>query len=181
MADLFAKLDPRFANALRGLLSEAQGRITLTDGYRTRAQQEDVYRRKPNLAAPPGHSLHEYGLAADLGGDTGLAHRLGPKYGIHFPVKGEDWHAQLIGGPDPRRGRAATAGTGGGIMAAATTTRRPTMVAQNPEIPVPTTAPATFNDVLAYLNRNRPLITNPNDEPTVDNINPMDAIRPGWG
>jgi len=38
----------------------------LTDGFRTYAQQEDAYKRKPDKARPPGTSQHEVGRAADL-------------------------------------------------------------------------------------------------------------------
>ena len=34
--------------------------------YRTYQQQADLYKRKPGVAAPPGHSLHQQGLAIDL-------------------------------------------------------------------------------------------------------------------
>jgi hypothetical protein len=62
-------------------------------------------------ANPPGESNHEYAeevngetvpasLAVDLtdsrGDNFALAHRLGPTYGIHFPIPSERWHAQPI-------------------------------------------------------------------------------------
>lgn len=37
----------------------------ISQGYRSYAQQVDAYRRKPDLAASPGHSLHQLGLAMD--------------------------------------------------------------------------------------------------------------------
>jgi hypothetical protein len=40
--------------------------IPITDSTRTRAQQADCYRRKPDLCAPPGKSMHERGLAIDV-------------------------------------------------------------------------------------------------------------------
>jgi hypothetical protein len=40
--------------------------IPVTDSTRTRAQQADCYRRKPDLCAPPGRSMHERGLAIDV-------------------------------------------------------------------------------------------------------------------
>lgn len=54
------------AQALNGWLEQGGRPVSLTDGYRTRAQQEDLYRRKPGLAAPPGRSFHEKGLAIDV-------------------------------------------------------------------------------------------------------------------
>lgn len=40
--------------------------VKVTDGYRTREQQERAYAAKPGLAARPGTSLHERGLAVDI-------------------------------------------------------------------------------------------------------------------
>lgn len=42
--------------------------MCVTDSYRTFAQQVDLYRRKPSLAAVPGTSNHGWGLAVDLCG-----------------------------------------------------------------------------------------------------------------
>jgi hypothetical protein len=40
--------------------------IAITTAYRTEAQQAALYRDKPGLAAPPGSSYHERGLAIDI-------------------------------------------------------------------------------------------------------------------
>jgi len=40
--------------------------IPLTSSYRSYAQQAALYAAKPNVAAPPGTSLHERGLAIDV-------------------------------------------------------------------------------------------------------------------
>jgi hypothetical protein len=42
--------------------------ICITDSYRSRAGQEDVFRHKPGLAATPGTSNHGWGVATDLCG-----------------------------------------------------------------------------------------------------------------
>jgi hypothetical protein len=42
--------------------------ISVTDSYRTLAEQIDVKSRKPGLAAKPGTSRHGLGIAVDLGG-----------------------------------------------------------------------------------------------------------------
>jgi hypothetical protein len=51
--------------------------------------------------AKPGQSKHETGEAVDLGfrteADKQYAHANAAAYGIHFPVSGEDWHAEAIG------------------------------------------------------------------------------------
>lgn len=69
--------------------------------YRTRQQQAQLYQQylngNGNLAAPPGHSMHEKGLAFDISSAWLQAHpgaeqmlqRLGG-----FPVQGEPWHWQ---------------------------------------------------------------------------------------
>jgi D-alanyl-D-alanine dipeptidase len=44
--------------------------IQVTDSYRSHAQQAAAYARKPGLAAPPGSSYHERGLAIDVDGDA---------------------------------------------------------------------------------------------------------------
>lgn len=41
--------------------------LCVTDSYRSYAAQVSVYRRKPQLAAVPGTSLHGLGIAVDLG------------------------------------------------------------------------------------------------------------------
>jgi len=44
--------------------------IRVTDSYRSHAQQAAAYANKPGLAAPPGSSYHERGLAIDVDGDA---------------------------------------------------------------------------------------------------------------
>ncbi len=90
--------------------------LKITDGFRTTAQQADVYARKPNLAVPPGHSQHEKGLAVDVDNaqvplleQTGLLE----KYGFTRPAlagKGETWHLEL--GPQGGGLRHTSAGNG---------------------------------------------------------------------
>ena len=69
--------------------------------YRTRAEQQALYNAYKNgtgnLAAPPGHSMHEQGLAFDiasswLNSHPGALHMLNRLGG--FPVSGEPWHWQ---------------------------------------------------------------------------------------
>jgi hypothetical protein len=40
--------------------------VFVTDSFRTYAQQADLYKRKPNLAAKPGTSGHEKGICVDI-------------------------------------------------------------------------------------------------------------------
>lgn len=70
----FRNLDPQFAPWARWLYDVAQYyglRPRVTSGFRSRAEQARLYAayqrgetRYP--AAPPGYSLHEYGLAIDM-------------------------------------------------------------------------------------------------------------------
>lgn len=92
-----------FRMALAGLLAEADGRVQIGNAWRSPKEQQRLYDRWIHhvpgqaRAAKPGTSNHEWGLAADIVGDKPLAHRLAPKYGLHFPVPGEDWHIEKIG------------------------------------------------------------------------------------
>lgn len=67
----------------------------VTDSYRTYEQQADLYRRKPGLAAPPGSSLHEKGLAIDWGWATQypeLIRLLEAAGWNRFDPQKEPWH-----------------------------------------------------------------------------------------
>jgi hypothetical protein len=80
--------------------------IVVTGAYRSEAQQADLYRRKPGLAAPPGSSYHERGLAIDIntsaygGTDSPQFHRVVEvleSLGWHFfSPSGEPWHASYL-------------------------------------------------------------------------------------
>ena len=99
------------ASAIQRLIAEAPFRIGISSGFRTRAQQQALYNRykagKGALAAAPGRSNHEHGNAVDLDYPDDPAQRRAAvqwvrqnaaRFGIHFPVRGEDWHAELIDG-----------------------------------------------------------------------------------
>ena len=100
-------------NALSRFHQRVKGRqICVTDSYRTYAEQVDVYRRKPALAAVPGTSRHGWGIALDLG--CGIqsfgtpAYRwmktYGPRFGWVHPrwaepsgSMPEPWHWEFVG------------------------------------------------------------------------------------
>lgn len=90
-------LEPWFLTRLACLADRVPG-IWVVSGFRTRAEQARLHREKPGLAAPPGRSMHELGLAADLGfGSAGVraeAHRAAPMCGLDFPVPHEPWHIE---------------------------------------------------------------------------------------
>lgn len=82
------------------IYEESGGRIGVTThgGFRDRAQQERMYQdylNGGNLAAKPGHSMHERGLAVDFdvaGDDYGYLASIATKYGLINSVDGEPWH-----------------------------------------------------------------------------------------
>lgn len=65
----------------------------ISQGYRSYDQQVAAYRNKPNLAAPPGRSLHQLGLAMDTTGLPGaLSNWLLDNGWYQFNAQKEPWH-----------------------------------------------------------------------------------------
>jgi len=101
-------LDPLVDRALDKLLSAAAGRVTLSSGWRSPQRQSmlwsEALRRygSPEVAddwvARPGTSMHERGLAVDLGGDVEHAAELVRQLGLplHRPLAHEPWHFELV-------------------------------------------------------------------------------------
>jgi len=97
-------LDPTVLQMLTGMIEE-YGEITgkkviITDGFRSYQEQARLYAKDSNKAAPPGRSLHEFGLAVDIDrrnlnemDSLGLMR----KYGFTRPVGGEPWHIEPAG------------------------------------------------------------------------------------
>ena len=87
--------------------------VKVGSGFRTYQEQAALYVSKPGLAAPPGHSHHEHGLAADLERERGGS--LSPaqieymrahasEFGLGIPMgelrpghKYEPWHVEPLG------------------------------------------------------------------------------------
>ena len=92
-----AGLDPSFALRLGCLFDRVPG-LRVVSGFRTREEQARLYLARPHLAAPPGSSNHELGLAADLGFADGRArleaHAEAPRCGLVFPIAYEPWHVE---------------------------------------------------------------------------------------
>jgi hypothetical protein len=102
-----ARLNSRFRKDFEAMAADYElqtgEKIQVTDGYRSFASQVDVKRRKPNLAATPGTSMHGFGLAIDASSDQmDKAARLGllQKHGFYRPMMGqgggkyEPWHIE---------------------------------------------------------------------------------------
>ena len=93
-------LQPFFAARLSCLFAAVPG-LWIVSGFRTRAEQAELFEQKPGLAAPPGSSNHELGLAADLGYPSEAAelsaHQSAAGCGLEFPVPYEPWHVEPIG------------------------------------------------------------------------------------
>jgi hypothetical protein len=99
-------LQPWFRARVELFLADPEARaagVWVQSAVRSRQEQERLYAAYlagGALAARPGTSNHERGLAADLatpGGQTGRLHPLGRRYGLVFPIRSEPWHAE----PDP--------------------------------------------------------------------------------
>lgn len=100
-------MTPEFRRQLLALVAASKGRITLVSGYRSPEQQASLFNAAiqkygseaaaRKMVAPPGHSNHNKGIAADLGGDLELAHQLAPQFGLYFPMPWEKWHIEPAG------------------------------------------------------------------------------------
>jgi hypothetical protein len=98
-------LDPTFLTRLKGLAiafhAKTGKRLQVDQGFRTFAQQDALFKRLgAGLAARPGTSLHEKGIAADIGTEQGNElESLGllKQHGFTRPVRGEPWHIEAAG------------------------------------------------------------------------------------
>lgn len=75
--------------------------FSVVSGFRSHAEQARLHALKPRLAARPGRSNHERGLAADLKfvsrESAPWLHRNASKYGLRFPMSYEPWHIEPAG------------------------------------------------------------------------------------
>ena len=117
-----ADFDPEFGGALAKLLTAAPHSVYINSGKRSREAQEflwNKYGRNRARVAPPGHSRHEYGRAADLSFSSPAArewiHANAANYGLGFPVAGEDWHIELVGADGTRAPMIAGSSTQDGL------------------------------------------------------------------
>lgn len=100
-------LHPDLAGAVDEIVTRSVGRVWVVSGFRSPERQASLWAaalRKygaPEAAddwvARPGLSMHEKGLAVDLGGDLSEAVRLVEVLGLplHRPLPHEPWHFEL--------------------------------------------------------------------------------------
>lgn len=98
------RMHPGTLKLLLGMAEEygkATGKsIQVNDGFRSYEKQAALHRQYPDKAAPPGRSLHEFGIAVDINSaDADALEKLGlmKKYGFTRPVGGEPWHMEPAG------------------------------------------------------------------------------------
>lgn len=98
-------LDPSMQGSLSAMARDyfaATGKkLQFNSGLRSNEEQERLFRSMPaGMAARPGSSLHNYGLAADVQStQANELQRLGllDKYGFSRPISNEPWHIQPKG------------------------------------------------------------------------------------
>jgi D-alanyl-D-alanine carboxypeptidase/Putative Flp pilus-assembly TadE/G-like len=102
-------LHPRLARAVDELLRAGGGSVRMVSGWRSPAEQRVLWSNAlakygsaelaDDWVAPPGRSMHEAGLAVDLGGDLETAARLVSVLGLplYRPLPNEPWHFELVG------------------------------------------------------------------------------------
>jgi hypothetical protein len=102
---------PALGNALSRLAAATVGRIMVTSGYRSVAEQAVLAARNPNrmMVAAPGKSRHQQGTAADISPQRPSYGGKERGFGLHFPMSWEPWHIELSGG-------ASAAGAAGAVL-----------------------------------------------------------------
>lgn len=117
-----AGLNKRFLQQLHEFNKAARGRYSVYSGYRSSAHQRILYNRYLSgngpVAAKPGSSMHNKGLAADLApSDARNRHgnKFAARFGLRYTVPSESWHIE----PDWGRGaKSVISGlsSGGGLF-----------------------------------------------------------------
>lgn len=116
-SNTFAGMHPTMQERVRGLIEASGGKVGLGQGLRDSTQQLQMFLSRhvpdPNgkitydgkqwsklpkvaAAAPPGMSMHEIGLAADLTGDFGWVRDNAARFSLQTfeNVNNEPWHVQ---------------------------------------------------------------------------------------
>jgi len=89
---------PALGNALSNMAKQTGQAIYVQSGGRTYAEQAYLYATKgPGIAAPPGSSKHETGMAADITPGREVFGAAAGQHGLAFTVPHESWHIELVG------------------------------------------------------------------------------------
>jgi hypothetical protein len=102
-----------YENRLLRFLNDNPHGVGVSSYQRDVDQQAALYRKYLAQGgapvAPPGRSKHNHGNAADLSYESpaalAWAHANAGRYGLHFPVRGENWHVEPVearGGQVPK-------------------------------------------------------------------------------
>jgi len=99
-------LQPGFKSKFDAMVAEyyalgGKHPVNVNRAFSTYEEQKSIYEKYgPGKAAPPGRSVHEYGMGIDI--DSAAANEMASmglldKYGLSRPVRGEPWHIQPKG------------------------------------------------------------------------------------
>lgn len=95
------RIYPAFMSAFNAFNAALGNKFDIVSGFRTYEQQAALYAKylagQGNLAAPPGSSMHEFGLAVDTNPNaTPQEREIARKYGLVVPIPSEPWHVEPI-------------------------------------------------------------------------------------
>ena len=99
-------LNPILLSNLKALAAEYYDiygeKIQINSAYRSFEEQQKLKEKYGKLAAAPGKSMHNFGLAVDMNTNNvnkAISAGLFEKYGFTRPVPGETWHVEPEGIP----------------------------------------------------------------------------------
>lgn len=91
-----------FAGRIAALSEDREKIANITSGYRSVSEQQAIWdntppERRGKYVAAPGHSRHQYGLAADVNGWLlYMTNYQLEKYGLYKPMPYENWHIEPV-------------------------------------------------------------------------------------
>jgi hypothetical protein len=94
-------LQSNLVNMSKEYYDKTGKKLQLNSAYRSPAEQEALFKSKPpGMAAPPGASLHNFGMAVDVSSSQAAELKnlgLLDKFGFVRPIAKEPWHMQPAG------------------------------------------------------------------------------------